>query len=121
MRKLFIFATLLFWLAVAGFWMLSVLAPDALDTPLPEAATTERQWSTADVARHHTADDCWMIIDGQVYDFSAYVPEHPSNPALFIPWCGKEATEAYLTKTRGRAHSPYADSLLLQYRIGVLR
>lgn len=118
MRKLFIFSTLSFWLAVAGFWMMSVLAPDA---PPQAAATTERPWSAADVAVHHTADDCWMIIDGLVYDFSAYVPEHPSNPAVFTPWCGKEATEAYLTKTRGRAHSPYADSLLPDYRIGVLR
>jgi hypothetical protein len=36
-----------------------------------------------------------------------------------VPWCGKEATEAYNTK-QGRLHSPYADELLAKYRIGTL-
>lgn len=35
-------------------------------------------------------------------------------------WCGKEATDAYRTKTKGRPHSPYADQLLPTYRIGQL-
>ena len=59
-----------------------------------------------------------MAIRGGVYDLSAYLPEHPSRPELVLPWCGKEATEAYNTKTKGRPHSPYSDELLNKYRIG---
>ena len=43
-----------------------------------------------------------------------------SDPAAILPWCGKDASEAYRTKTRGRPHSPYADTLLPKYRIGAL-
>jgi cytochrome b involved in lipid metabolism len=55
-----------------------------------------------------------------VYDFTAYLPGHPADPAVIQPWCGKDASEAYRTKTRGRPHSPYADTLLPRYRIGAL-
>jgi len=61
-----------------------------------------------------------MIIAGEVYDFSAYLPKHPSNPRYVLPWCGKEASEAYRTKTTGRSHSSRADQLLPAYRIGRL-
>lgn len=59
-----------------------------------------------------------MAIRGAVYDLSTYLPEHPSRPDIVLPWCGKEASEAYNTKMKGRPHSPYADELLAKYRIG---
>ena len=59
-----------------------------------------------------------MAIRGGVYDLSTYLPEHPSRPELVLPWCGKEATEAYNTKTKGRPHAPYTDELLAKYKIG---
>lgn len=117
MRKLFVTSTLLFWLAVAGFWAAGTWLPaPAGDTATAAGAT----YGLAEVARHAAADDCWMAIDGQVYDLSAYVPQHPSNPSVLLPWCGKEASAAYHTKTKGRPHSPYADQLLPKYRIGAL-
>lgn len=61
-----------------------------------------------------------MGINGQVYDFTAYLPGHPADPAVIQPWCVRDASEAYRTKTRGRPHSPYADTLLPKYRIGAL-
>jgi len=77
-------------------------------------------YTLAEVARHASQDDCWMVIAGDVYDLSAYLPKHPSNPRYVLPWCGKEATEAYRTKTTGRSHSSRADQLLPAYRIGRL-
>ena len=119
MRKLFLSSTLVFWLAVAGFWAADlILSPAEAEVTV---AATDAKYSAEETARHNNADDCWMIIDGQVYDLSAYVPQHPSDPAIFTPWCGKEATEAYRTKTKGRPHSPYADSLLPEFQIGALQ
>jgi cytochrome b involved in lipid metabolism len=117
MRRLFVSSTFLFWLAVCAFWVASVVLPPAPDT---RAVAADRSYTLAEVGRHVTKDDCWMAIEGQVYDLTGYVPQHPSDPAVFLPWCGKEATQAYRTKTKGRPHSPYADQLLPQYRIGVL-
>jgi cytochrome b involved in lipid metabolism len=61
-----------------------------------------------------------VAIDLAVYDVSRYLPEHPSRSGIVEPWCGKEATEAYQTKMKGRPHSPEADELLARYRIGTL-
>lgn len=116
MRALFLSSTVIFWLLAGGFWAARAILP----APSAEGVAADTAWTAADVAGHRSAADCWMIIGGQVYDFSAYLPEHPANPAVFLPWCGKDASEAYRTKTKGRPHSSYADSLLPNYHIGTL-
>lgn len=118
MRRLFIACTVGFWLVVGALWSSVLWWPDTPTAAAPVAAGP--RYTAADVARHASADDCWMAIDGQVYDFTAYLPKHPADDALMLAWCGKEASEAYHTKTRGRAHSPRADQLLPSYRVGVL-
>lgn len=117
MRRLYISTTLLFWLLVTAFWAGSLWLPPA-DQSLAVAA--EKSYSKSDLAKHATPENCWMAIRGNVYDLSSYLPGHPSPPELVLPWCGKEATEAYNTKTKGRPHAPYADELLVKYKIGRL-
>jgi cytochrome b involved in lipid metabolism len=116
-RRLFYCASAAFWLAVCGIWAGSLWMPAAQDNA---ASAADRRILPSELARHASASDCWMAIRGAVYDLSAYLPAHPSPPELVLPWCGKEATEAYNTKTKGRPHSPYADQLLAKYRIGAL-
>jgi len=116
MRKPFVIFTLLFWLAVAGFWLGSALQQDVMTG----AGEVMNGYSHTEVAGHNSPDDCWMSIDGMVYDVSAYLPEHPSTPKMIITWCGREATDAYQTKTIGRPHSSRAGQVLSDYRIGYL-
>jgi cytochrome b involved in lipid metabolism len=114
MRKLYFLSTAAFWIAVLGFWIGNVLSPG---TDHGDVAA-ERDVGAAELAQHATPDNCWMAIRGSVYDLTPYLPDHPSRPTIIEPWCGKEATEAYDTKTKGRKHSPEADALLPKYRIG---
>jgi|UniRef100_Q07P44 cytochrome b involved in lipid metabolism len=116
MRRLFVVTTTAFWMAVAAFWIGSLSSPIAQQPAAP--ATTDRAISAAELAQHATPETCWMAIRGGVYDLAAYLPDHPSRPQIIEPWCGKEATEAYATKTKGRAHTREADELLPKYRIG---
>lgn len=116
MRGLFYLGTGIFWLGVAIFWATS--ADEAASRPPTLQASGT--FPLAEIGRHAVAEDCWMAIDGQVYDLTAYLPEHPSRPSIILPWCGREATEAYRTKSKGRAHSPAADAMLSEYRIGRL-
>lgn len=116
-RKLFLLTTTLFWLAILALWAGSRWWP----APRPEApVVADKRFALEEVTRHAGADDCWMGINGKVYDLTDYLPDHPSRPSVIVPWCGKEATEAYRTKTKGRPHSPAADQLLAIYQIGVL-
>lgn len=117
MRRLYLSATVIFWLLVSVFWFGSLQVP-----PVEESAAiaVDKIISTTELAKHADQSSCWMAIRGSVYDLSAYLPEHPSRTDIVLPWCGKEATEAYNTKTKGRPHSSHADELLLKYRIGTL-
>ena len=116
-RKLYIVSTTVFWLVVFGLGMTS-----ALWNPV-EQGDAQAQGKTitlAELAKHAAPGNCWMAIRGSVYDLSAYLPAHPSPPDIVLPWCGKEASEAYETKNKGRPHSAQADELLARYRIGTL-
>ncbi|WP_265944869.1 cytochrome b5 domain-containing protein [Dechloromonas sp. A34] len=117
MRRLYLSTTLLFWLLVTAFWAASLWLPPAGENL---ALAAEKTYSKADLTKHASAENCWMAIRGGVYDLSAYLPDHPSRPEVVLPWCGREATEAYNTKTKGRPHAPYADELLAKYKIGKL-
>ena len=115
MRKLYIAATAVFWAMVLTFWVGSVWSPRAEQ---PSVGSANRAISAAELARHALPETCWMAIRGSVYDLGAYLPDHPSRPQVIEPWCGKDATEAYNTKTKGRPHSGNADEMLTSYRIG---
>ena len=116
-RTLYMVSTTVFWLVVFGLSMTAVLW-----SPVEQgdAQAQGRTITLVELAKHAAPGNCWMAIRGSVYDLSAYLPAHPSPPDIVLPWCGKEATEAYNTKTKGRPHSPYADELLAKYRIGTL-
>lgn len=38
-----------------------------------------------------------------MYNLTAYLPEHPSNPAVILPWCGKEANRGLPYEDQGSA------------------
>ena len=142
MRRLVLTATALFWLGVGGFALWNawrggearigeagtsaIGAPaasmQAASTPAT-AERTSRRITQAELARHERSDDCWLAIDGAVYDVSAYGLQHPAEPEVLNAWCGREASEAYRTKGLpggGRPHSTRADAMLPRYRIGTL-
>lgn len=117
MRALFLIGTGAFWIAVLAFAVMGNGSHQVSDTKVTIAHQTI---SLAELAAHATENDCWMAIDGAVYDLTGYVPDHPTKPGIILPWCGKNATEPYRTKNKGRPHSPKANLLLAQYYIGAL-
>jgi cytochrome b involved in lipid metabolism len=116
-RKLYIGSTAAFWTIVGGLWLAAISAPD---TQQQNPSASKKDYSLKEVASHNTAADCWMAIHGKVYDVTTYLPDHPSRPEVIERWCGKEASEAYDTKTKGRRHSQEADRQLETYLIGGL-
>jgi cytochrome b involved in lipid metabolism len=45
-----------------------------------------------EVAVHDKPDDVWVIIDGKVYDITAFVDEHPGGPDNILQNAGGDAT-----------------------------
>jgi choline dehydrogenase len=48
-----------------------------------------------EVARHATADDCWIVIGDRVYDVSAWLQRHPGRPAPILALAGMDATAQF--------------------------
>jgi hypothetical protein len=73
-------------------------------------------YTLADVAKHATATDCWMVLNtNKVYNFTAFVPMHPGGSAM-VPYCGKDGTQAFTNLP----HSANAVALETPYFIGNL-
>ena len=116
MRLAFLVSTAAFWGVVAALAVGAAISPS-----VAPADANDRVISAEELAKHARPDDCWMAIRGGVYDITKYLPDHPSRPGVVEPWCGKEATQAYETKTKGRKHSEAADKMLPTYRIGIFK
>jgi cytochrome b involved in lipid metabolism len=114
-KKIFIFFTFCFSLFVFS----------ACGTAKPAAkivATASAGLTMAVVAQHNTPDDCWLVINNNIYNVTDYIPNHPGGEQTIVPYCGKDATTAFDSKEKNpsRPHSDMARQILEQYYIGSL-
>ena len=72
------------------------------------------------VTKHSSASDCWLIIENKVYDVTNYLSQHPGGGNIIIPYCGKEATQAFATQDGAGSHSKKAYQDLTNLYIGDL-
>lgn len=72
------------------------------------------------IAKHKGINDCWLIISGKVYDVTSFLDAHPGGIAIILPYCGKEATQAFDTRGGTGQHSQRADQMLKDYYLGDL-
>ncbi|MBW3003806.1 cytochrome b5 domain-containing protein [Candidatus Woesearchaeota archaeon] len=86
-----------------------------------DETTPAQTFSIEQISHHSTADDCWLLIDGKVYEVTEFIPSHPGGQAL-LQGCGSDATELYETRPMGSGepHSTRARDLLKNYYIGDL-
>lgn len=70
-----------------------------------------------EVARHTSPSDCWMVVDGAVYDVTKFLDEHPGGEDIMIDSSGRDATREF----EDVGHSGEARAQLADLRIGTLR
>ena len=51
--------------------------------------------SMADVAKHNSKTDCWVVVDGQVLDVTSFLGDHPGGELAILTFAGKDATEEF--------------------------
>jgi len=74
------------------------------------------------VAEHDNKSDCWLAIDGKVYDVTPFIESglHPGGEQILLG-CGKDATDLYNDRPNGSgSHSNRARGMLDNYEVGTL-
>ncbi|MCE7897819.1 MAG: hypothetical protein DPW11_03155 [bacterium] len=109
MKKISV-GVLLVTLAVGVYMLISKKAPT---TP----------YSMDEIAKHSSREDCWMAVEGKVYDVTGYIASgmHKGKDAILMG-CGKDATEIYNNRPNGSgAHSKLAREVMVKFAIGVVK
>ncbi|ORX35178.1 L-mandelate dehydrogenase [Kockovaella imperatae] len=48
-----------------------------------------------EVSRHNLAHDCWIVVDGKVYDVTHFHKNHPGGSAIIVANAGKDVSELF--------------------------
>lgn len=70
-----------------------------------------------EVALHSTPEDCWTIVNGDVYDLTPFVGRHPGGRTAISQICGGDGTALFTGQHTGQG-SPERE--LSSLKIGVL-
>ncbi|SHJ50837.1 Cytochrome b5-like Heme/Steroid binding domain-containing protein [Tessaracoccus bendigoensis DSM 12906] len=64
-------------------------------TPTTEASQTSADYTMAQVAENNSAASCFAAIDGNVYDLTDWISQHPGGEDRILALCGTDATSAF--------------------------
>lgn len=97
--------------------------PAASDSGAMTDKMMRKTFTLAEVKKHSTAEDCYLAIDGKVYDVTKFIAsnKHPGGEAI-VQGCGIDATKLFNTRPMGSGtpHSDKARSFLPSSYIGDL-
>eukprot|EP00035_Acanthoeca_spectabilis_P020240 m.431825 g.431825 ORF g.431825 m.431825 type:complete len:85 (-) comp17351_c0_seq1:2530-2784(-) len=71
----------------------------------------------SEVARHKSKDDCWVAIDGKVFDVTKFLDDHPGGKKAILIYAGKDATEQFMMMHRPEILKKYGE----EFRVGVVK
>lgn len=89
--------------------------PRGTATPTP---TVRSGYTLADVTAHASRTDCWVAVNGNVYNLTTWIAQHPGGPAAIAKLCGTDGSAAFNKQHGGQAQ---ANAALAQFKIGALQ
>lgn len=91
--------------------------PAPTPAPAPSTDSAPRVITADEVAQHSTPEDCWTIVNGEVYDLTSFVGKHPGGRSAISQICGTDGT-ALFTGQHGGQGAP--ERQLSSLKLGVL-
>ncbi|KAI9355212.1 FAD binding domain-containing protein [Pilaira anomala] len=53
------------------------------------------EYTLAEVGKHNKADDCWVVVNGEVLDVTDFLADHPGGKKAILIYAGRDATEEF--------------------------
>lgn len=99
-----------------------VLAQNSNQMSVTASATvavkkTATSFTMADVAKHNSGSSCWTAINGNVYDVTSWINQHPGGAQSILSLCGIDGSSAF-NGQHGGQRRPEAE--LATFKIGAL-
>ena len=60
-------------------------------------------YTMATVAQHNSASSCWAAINGNVYDLTNWINQHPGGQGPILSLCGTDGSAAFNGQHGGQA------------------
>ncbi|PKI84240.1 hypothetical protein MVES_001553 [Malassezia vespertilionis] len=54
-----------------------------------------RKITFEELCQHNKPEDLWLLIDGKVYDVTAFLSEHPGGDEVMVVEAAKDATDPF--------------------------
>ncbi|KAL0924497.1 hypothetical protein M5K25_005330 [Dendrobium thyrsiflorum] len=71
-------------------------------------------YALSEVAKHSSREDCWLIINGKVYNVAKFLEDHPGGDEVLLAVTGKDATDDF----EDVGHSSTARAMMDEYYVG---
>ena len=70
--------------------------------------------SNSEIKTHNLKSDCWSIVNGNVYNLTSYVKNHPGGAPVIANICGKDGSKAFVNQhnTQGKPNNVLSSFLL---------
>jgi len=78
--------------------------------------TLTKYYTAKEVLQHDKEDDCWLIVNGSVYNVTKWIPRHPGGKKVILSLGGRDATDLMT-----QMHPAWAFKYLKTMKIGEVR
>lgn len=60
-----------------------------------ELTAVNKKYTWQEVAKHNTAESCWVIINREVFDLTPFLDEHPGGKEMLLLAAGRDCTDLF--------------------------
>lgn len=101
----------------AGVVLTRVVPEPPVSVPQQQNSGASQSYAIAQVTSHDTPSNCWTAVNGNVYDLTQWISQHPGGDQSIMSMCGIDASDAF-NQQHGGQRRP--ERMLDSFRIGTL-
>lgn len=99
-------------------WKGRLVSDKSTTSSISNQGSSTKSYALSEVAQHKSSSSCWSAIDGNVYDLTKWINQHPGGSGVIKAICGKDGSAAFNGQHAGQ-NRPANE--LARFKIGALK